>query len=310
MSVLVGDIGGTNCRLALATRGDDGRVRLEELRRYAVREHSGVADCITDYIADTGAEIGSIGIAAAGPKFETAIRMTNISWQVDEGELRARFGVDRAVVVNDFVGMATGATVMPPDAFTTIVHGEIDWSRPVTVMGPGTGMGVALVTPGGGIGTEGGHVSFAPETVRETAILGVLHRQLDYVSWEMLVSGPGLMRIYRALCDIKGEPATVEDTPALTQAAGLSGTPREAVMAFCGMLGAYAGNAALIHGATGGVVIAGGVARHVAPYFAESDLAKRFRARGNGSWFVEHIPVCHMHAHSVALYGAAKLLDV
>jgi len=309
VSVLVGDIGGTNCRLALASRKDDGTFILDGLKRYAVREHDGIEACIADYLSSLNEAPKTVGLAAAGPKFDGAIRMTNISWVMDEAALCKRFGFERAVVINDFVGMATGARVMPETAFNPVVHGEIDWTRPVTVMGPGTGMGISIVMPGGDItGTEGGHVSFAPETDREAAMLQILWRQQDYVSWETFVSGPGLMRIYHALCDIKGEAAVISDAPSLTQAAGLSGTPREAVMVFCGMLGAYAGNAALIHGSSGGVIIAGGVARHVAPFFAESDFAKRFRGRGNGAWFVEHIPVKHMHAHSVALYGVASRL--
>jgi glucokinase len=309
MSVLVGDIGGTNCRLAIARRDADGAYHLDGLKRYAVRDHAGIEACISDYLSGLDEKPDTVGLAAAGPKFDGAIRMTNISWLMDEDALKTRFGFSRALVINDFVGMATGATVMPADAFTSLVHGEIDWAQPVTVMGPGTGMGISIVAPGRNvIGTEGGHVSFAPETDREAAMLQILWRELDYVSWETLVSGPGLMRIYKALCDIKGENAVISDAPSLTQAAGLSGTPREAVMVFCGMLGAYAGNAALIHGARGGVIIAGGVARHVAPYFGESDFAKRFRGRGNGAWFVEHVPVKHMHAHSVALYGVASLL--
>ena len=307
MSVVVSDVGGTNCRVAVAVREGNG-YGLKGLERYAVREHKGVAECIRDFVEKTGVTPTTIGVAAAGPKFDDGIRMTNIAWQLSESALRTAFGVEKAMVVNDFVGMATGATVMGPDSFTPLVHGEIDWSQPVTVMGPGTGMGVAIVANGQVIGTEGGHVSFAPETDREMAILQILRRKLDYVSWETLVSGPGLLRIYHALCDIKGENAVMESEADLTANAGLSGTPREAVMAFCGMLGAYAGNAALLHGAKGGVVLAGGVARHVAPYLPESDFAKRFRGRGNGSWFVEHLAVKHMHAHSVALYGLASLL--
>jgi len=307
-TVLVGDVGGTNCRLAIAVR-EDGEYTLKDVRRYTVNEHSGVEACIRDHLETVGVVPTAIGVAAAGPKLADSIRMTNSSWQMSESELVKTFGVERALVVNDFVGMALGATVMATEAFTPIIYGEIDWAEPVTVLGPGTGMGVALVAPGGVvIGTEGGHVSFAPETDREAAILQFLRRKQDYVSWETLVSGPGLMRIYHALCDIKGEAAVIAETPELTAAAGLSGTPREAVMAFCGMLGAYAGNAALLHGSRGGVVIAGGVARHVSPYLAESDFVKRFRGRGNGAWFVEHVPVSHMHAHSVALYGVASRL--
>ena len=307
MSVVVSDVGGTNCRVAVAVRRGNG-YGLEGLERYAVRDHKGVADCIRDFLSKTGVTPEAIGIAAAGPKFDDTIRMTNISWQIGEGELKREFDVKRALVVNDFVGMSMGATVLGPDAFTSIIRGEIDWTQPVTVMGPGTGMGIALVAGGQIIGTEGGHVSFAPETDREMAILQILRRKLDYVSWETLVSGPGLLRIYHALCDIKGENAVMESEADLTANAGLSGTPREAVMAFCGLLGAYAGNAALLHGAKGGVVLAGGVARHVSPFLSESNFAKRFRGRGNGSWFVEHLPVQHMHAHSVALYGLAAEL--
>ena len=309
MGILVGDIGGTNCRLAVASRDANGNFQLDKLQRYVVRDHAGIESCIADYLPRLETVPETIGLAAAGPKFDGTIRMTNISWVIDEARLCAEFGFQRALILNDFVGMATGATVMPPECFSPLIHGEIDWAHPVTVLGPGTGMGIAIVAPGKQvIGTEGGHVSFAPETDREAAILQILWRNNDYVSWESLVSGPGLLRIYRALCDIKDESAIIDTTPDLTAAAGLSGTPREAVMAFCGLLGAYAGNAALIHGSKGGVIIAGGVTRHVAPYLGESNFARRFRGRGTGSWFVEHVPVKHLHAHSVALHGLASLL--
>jgi glucokinase len=133
---------------------------------------------------------------------------------------------------------------------------------------------------------------------------------MPYVSAESLISGPGLPRLYRAIC------AVIDEKPILSKADEIVGAAqanpksvaRLTVVTFCNMLGGFVGNAALTMGASGGVVLGGGVSRHISPFLAESDFKNRFRERGNGAWFVKDIPVRLIKAHFVALYGAAAMV--
>ena len=202
---------------------------------------------------------------------------------------------------------------MADEAFQTIIAGQINYSYTVGVLGPGTGLGVAGVLPGQPpriLPTEGGYSAFAPQDDVEVEILKVLQRDLDFVATEHLLSGPGLLRLYSALGlikDIEAALASPSDIVAQAQAQPTS-LAAEAVIVFCNILGGFSGNTAHTLGASGGIIIAGGVARHIAPFIAMSDFETRFKSRGKASWFTQNIPVRLLTAHSVALYGAAALL--
>jgi len=161
---LVGDVGGTNCRLALARRTVSGRIELHHSERYAVAEYAHFNDVVTAYLNTHDVKPKAGAFAFAGPKFDDEIRMTNLNWIVSEGELRNTFGLETAVVLNDFVAMAKGATVIPDDGFDVFIPGKVNYNKPVTVLGPGTGLGLSYILPGRPlriIPTEGGHTAFA-----------------------------------------------------------------------------------------------------------------------------------------------------
>ncbi|WP_418152708.1 glucokinase [Litorimonas sp. RW-G-Af-16] len=310
---LVGDVGGTNCRLALAERTPEGTIELHHSQRYPVREYASFNDVVAKYLKEHNAKPGRAGFAFAGPKFDDEIRMTNIDWIVSERDLRDTFGFSDAVVINDFVAMAKGATVIPDDGFQTLIDGKINYNKPVAVMGPGTGMGVSCILSGRPlriIATEGGHTAFAPQSKLEQDILNYWQARLPYVSAESLLSGPGLFRLYTAMCEIMDAPTvcTKEDEIVAAGQANPNSVARKAVLQFCSILGGFASNTALTLGAAGGVVLGGGVSRHIAPFIAESDFEARFKSKGHGSWFVKDIPVRLIQANFVALYGAAAMV--
>jgi len=155
-ATLVGDVGGTNCRLALAQRNSLGTIELYHSERYAVKDFKHFNDVVTEYLSHH----------TVNPR-------------------RAAFGFD------------------------TLIPGKVNYNKPVAVMGPGTGLGVSCILPGKPpliIPTEGGHTAFAPQNEIEIAVLSYWLKRLGYVSVETLLSGPGLFRLYTALCEIENEP--------------------------------------------------------------------------------------------------------
>lgn len=310
---LVGDVGGTNCRFALAERNGSGTIELHHSERFAVNEFKHFNEAVKVYLDDQKITPKRAAFAFAGPKFDNEIRMTNVDWIISESDLHKTFGFDDVVVLNDFVAMANGATVIPDDGFEVLMPGKVNYSKPVAVMGPGTGLGISCIIPGEPlriIPTEGGHVSFAPQSQLEREVLAYQLTQMPYVSAESLISGPGLPRLYRAICAVTGDTPIFNKADEIVAAAEANpkSIARLTVFTFCNMLGGFAGNAALTMGASGGVVLGGGVSRHIAPFLAESEFTERFRERGHGSWFVKDIPVRLIKAHFVALYGAAAMV--
>jgi len=312
-SILVGDVGGTNCRLALAEKTAFGTIELHHSERFSVNQYKHFHDVVHEYLISKKVKPKQAAFAFAGPKFDDEIRMTNVDWMVSENDLVKEFGFSRAVVLNDFVAMANGARVIPDDGFEILIPGKVNYNKPVAVLGPGTGLGVSCILPGRPpriIATEGGHSSFSPQSELELLILKYWQKKLSYVSSEILISGPGLFRIYSALCNILGEKAvcTRENEIVAAAEANPNSVARQSVIVFCNMLATFSGNVAFTTGATGGVVLAGGVTRHISPFIAESNFIKRFRVRGHGTWFMQEIPVRIIKAHFVALYGAAEMV--
>ena len=310
---LVGDVGGTNCRFALAKATEQGTIELSHSATFAVKEFGSFDQATKAYIDHEKVEPKYAAFAFAGPKFNDTISMTNTDWVVSESGLRKEFGFEEAVILNDFVAMACGATVVPDDGFETIIPGKVNYNKPVTVMGPGTGMGVSCIlsaVPPYVVPTEGGHVAFAPQDDLEQAVLAHQSKLRDYVTIESLISGPGMVNLYEAICAIKGRAADFKNAQEIVAAAEANpkSLARLTVTTFCNILGGFAGNAALIQGAAGGVVLAGGVSRHIAPFIADSEFKARFRNKGTGSFFVKDIPVRLIKAHFVALYGAAAMV--
>lgn len=312
-SILVGDVGGTNCRLALAEKTALGTIELHHSERFSVNQYKHFHDVVHEYLISKKVKPKQAAFAFAGPKFDDEIRMTNVDWMVSENDLVKEFGFSRAVVLNDFVAMANGARVIPDDGFEILIPGKVNYNKPVAVLGPGTGLGISCILPGRPpriIATEGGHSSFSPQNELELLILKYWQKKISYVSSEILISGPGLFRIYSALCNILGETAvcTRENEIVAAAEANPNSVARQSVIIFCNMLATFSGNVAFTTGATGGVVLAGGVTRHISPFIAESNFIKRFRVRGHGTWFMQEIPVRIIKAHFVALYGAAEMV--
>ncbi len=309
---LIADIGGTYARFALeSSPGEFSRSASLRCADYA--DFHAAVSAYLDGLG--GARIEHAAIAIANPVEGDQVRMTNYHWQFSIEEMRQRLGLDTLVVVNDFTALAMAIPCLGPGDLHKIGGGEARRQSVVGVLGSGSGLGVSGLIPAGdawiSLGSEGGHTSFAPRDERELAILRFAWRQFDHVSFERLVSGPGLELIYRALADRAGEAAKPLSAPDITQAAldGRDAVCAEALEVFCALLGTAAANLAVTLGALGGIYIGGGIVPRLGDYFARSPFRSRFEDKGRFSAYVAGIPTYVITAENATFKGASAILD-
>ncbi len=313
LTLLVGDVGGTNARFAIA-RWVDGRPVLEHHESFPASEHPTFLGGVKAFI--DGCEVKPSGgvIAVAGPVTDGEIDLTNSPWRVSEREL-GTLGLDPIRLINDFEALAWGAPAVPRAELASLGGpDEGDPHAAIAVLGPGTGFGVsALVRDARGnelaMPSEGGHACFAPGDAVEDEILRILRRRYERVSIERLICGPGLLNMHRALAEIEGRETHIDDPADITrEALEDPRSPCGATLArFCAILGAVAGDIALTTGARGGVYIAGGIAPRILPFLKASPFRERFERKGRFADYMKAIPtnvILHKHA---ALLGAARV---
>lgn len=311
---LVGDIGGTNARLALL--GSDGWP--VDPITYACDDFPGLGEAIAAFKKERGVEaISDAVIAVATPVTSDQVNLTNNHWSFSISSLETSLGLaaGRFQVINDFTALALSVPHLRPNDVLKVGQGESVLGKPIAVIGPGTGLGVSglVPTPAGGwvaLQGEGGHVSIGVRTDREIAIHDVLLDRYRHVSAERFLSGEGLENICNALREIDGlEPRAL--TPARISEMGLSGEDlicQETLVIFAELLGSCAGNLALTLGAEGGVYIGGGIVPRLGDWFAESNFREQFQAKGRMSGLLAEIPTYVIVAPYPALTGAASLL--
>lgn len=316
LSGLVGDVGGTHARFAIATRSGGGRVRVSQARVLDAARYSTGEAALEAYLASLKGERPKLAvIAAAGPINRGSVSFTNNRrWRFAERRLAAVGGFHRVRLINDFTAQALSIPALRPSD-TRLVgprrRGLAHATR--VIIGPGTGFGAAaLVDDGRGravLTGEGGHMGFAPEEPIEVEILSRLAKRFERVSVEHLLSGPGLLNLYKTLGDIAGAPVPI-DAPAEVTTAGLAGDAlaREALARFCAILGSVAGNFALAMGARGGVYVSGGIAPDIIDVLKTSDFRRRFEAKDRMGDYLSAIPTRVVVQPHAALIGAAALL--
>lgn len=314
MSVsLVGDIGGTNARLALWHAG-----RLEQVRVLSTAAFDGPEQAIRSYLDTLGQHAGELDrvcLACAGPVSGDEFRFTNNHWVISRTAFCRDLGLSDLLLINDFSALALGVTCLRKDELLDVRPGVVVADCPRLVLGPGTGLGVGTLLPdtrGGwhALAGEGGHVDLPIGSEREADLWSYLHRQLGHVSAENLLSGPGLVNLYRASCALDGKTLRFDSAAEVTQAALEGDAQAIAVLEqFCTWLGRVAGNAALTLGARGGVYLAGGMLPRFAGFLVASGFLAAFQAKGEMSGYLMHIPVWLVTAEQPGLLGAGLALQ-
>jgi len=291
--ILLGDIGGTNARFTFLA--DDGIGPIEIL---AVQDYAQFTDAVAAFLVRQRKKriVARAVFAAAGPVEDNRCLVINSGWVIDGSELRSAFDWTEVRIVNDFEAMAWSLPGLTPSDLFAIGNGKVVPTAPAAVLGPGTGLGLACLCPRADgefvIATEGGHATMPGTCPREDAIIKHLRGRFGHVSAERVLSGAGLVNLYQAIGSIDGRP-TVERSAAEVTTAALDGSCpicREALDAFCAMLGTFAGDTALTFAACGGVYIAGGIAPRIIQYLSGSHFRRRFEAKGRFQPYLAAVP--------------------
>lgn len=312
------DIGGTHARFALASVGEDGAITLGEPVTLKTSDYASLQTAWEEFDRRCDAPIPrAAAIAIAGPVTGGIVRMTNNSWVLNTGALDEQLGLDRVTVLNDFGAVAHAVARAPDEQLVHITGPEMALPErgTISVIGPGTGLGVAHVHryPGGYHvqATEGGHIEFAPLDEMDDWMLGRLRRQYIRVSTERVHSGPGILEIYRALAAREQRPATLEDDRSIWEQgiARQDSLAAAAVDRFCTSLGSLVGDYALAHGASA-VVLAGGLGLKLREVLPRSGFGERFRFKGRYTQMMAGIPVKLIVHPQPGLYGAVTAFQM
>ena len=312
--LIAADIGGTNARFARATLDARGIPTLGTVRKYKVSDHPSLQACWRAFLAeDAGPAPERVSIAFATAIGRDVIKLTNSSWVIRPAQLCADLNVAKVRLVNDFEAVAHAVSRLPMAELPLLFGPDepLPHDGSVTIVGPGTGLGVAMIAFDDGephiVATEGGHLDFAPLDALEDGILDQLRKDLVRVSTERIVSGPGLNTIYKALATNSHTPVTLMNDADLWAAAldGSNPLARSALERLCMSYGAVAGDLALAHGPHH-VVLAGGLTQRMRNFLVnQSAFHDRFTAKGRYEGLMRSIPVRLATHPEIGLYGAA-----
>jgi glucokinase len=312
---LVGDIGGTNARFAVAER-TDGKTRLVNFKSLPCADYPDVYACLDAYFAQTGEArtFDYACVAVAGPVKAGRIKLTNLAWEVAEDRLAQTTGARKAWLINDYAALAFSLPHLTHEDTRTIGRVAEGFGDVRAVMGAGTGFGASVLI-GGPYGayclsTESGHISFAPVNDYEVEIHRYLRERYGRVTVEMLLSGPGLVNLYHAIKHIRGEVALDLTPPQITQLDGPDAQGcRHTVEAFLDILASTCGDLALAQGATAGMFIAGGIPPRLVQHIDDARFRGRMEAKAPMAGLVAAIPSRLIMHPSAALMGAAHALS-
>lgn len=310
-AIIVGDVGGTNVRLALAHKKANGFIELSHIGIKPVDEFRSLELALHDWLKEIEFVPKQGVFALAGVTGADEVRFTNSDWVVSASKVRAEFDFENIQLINDFAAQAMAVPATPNEDLIIVNKGNEISDAPKIVLGPGTGLGMAgllkIKDKWQVIPTEGGHQAFAPRSDIEREILSVLSRAFDAVSFEHVLSGPGLLRLYKCLGAIRGEATPLDTPPEIGEAAARLASPLavEAAKTLSLILATFCANAVLSFGAKGGCIIAGGVAEQLSQFIMTTDFIERFRNIGPMANYVRDVPVLRNNDKFAALKGAA-----
>jgi glucokinase len=318
--ILAGDIGGTHTRLAFFDVVDT-HFRLVSASVFPSREYSGLDEIVTKFVQTSGERPDAACFGIAGPVSNGRVETSNLPWIIESKRLSEELRVRKALLINDVEASAWGIATLEPTDFKVLSEVADSPIGNQAVIAAGTGLGESAIYWDGLqhriFASEGGHSDFAPRNDLEIELLRYLLARHHRVSFERVLSGPGLLNIYHFLRDTGHgtEPQWLtdemahSDASAAISAAGLKGSCplcEQALDLFVSIYGAEAGNLALKIKSTGGVFVAGGIAPKLLPKFSEPAFMQAFLDKGRMRPLLETIPVKVITNEKLALVGAAR----
>ena len=309
---IAADVGGTHARMALVQAGAGGAIEILQHHHYQGGDYPGLDAIVADFAGTLERKADNAVIACAGVARDDVLISSNLPWPVALADLR-RLGFADVSVINDFAAIAHADQCMQAEGNLALTpHASDAQPDAVTlVVGPGTGLGSAIRVPRGDgvlvLPSEASYMAFAPGTAREIAVLAYLRQQQDgHVHNQQLVSGPGLLNLYRVLCALDGV-ATAQATPAdVPEAARRGDDPHavEAMQVFCGIFGSLVADLVMATGA-GRVFVAGGIAPKISDFLAGREFNERLLDKGVMRPLLEHVPVHLIDNPHAGVIGAA-----
>ncbi len=322
--ILAGDIGGTKTSLALAV-ADGGRVvRIEQVRSFPSQRYSSLEAVVDAYLAEVQAPIERVCFGVAGPVLNGEATVTNLPWRISEARLQQRLGGAQVHLINDLTALAYAVPALGVEDLVTLQQGAAQPGGTIVLLAPGTGLGQGYLCwdgqryrPGA---SEGGHADFAPADELQTRLLEHLRATYGHVSWERVLSGPGLHNVYRFLCQAGGGPPAhiaeqlaAGDPSAVISALALAKADpccEQALHVFVAAMGAQAGNLALTFMATGGVYLGGGIPPKILPKLQDGTFLHAFHDKGRLAHVLDGIPIYVINRAEAPLLGAASCAAV
>jgi len=318
--ILAGDIGGTHSRLAFFDVSN-GAFRLVSASVFPSRDYRGLDEIVSQFLKASRLHPDAACFGVAGPVRNGRVEASNLPWIVESKRLASEFNLDRTVLINDLEASAWGIATLEAKDLVPLSPGKAKAGENQAVIAAGTGLGEAGMYWDGSdyriLACEGGHADFAPRSELEMELLRYLAARYGHVSYERVLSGPGLVNLFHFLRDTgRGtEPSSLSEemrsgdpAAAISRAAieGRCGLCEQALDLFVSVYGAEAGNLALKLMATGGVYIGGGIAPQILPKLSEPRFLESFRSKGRMQPLLEGIPVCVITNDTIALRGAAR----
>lgn len=319
MIILAGDIGGTKTNLALFSIHGDKLARVVK-KSFASQDYPTFEPLLREFLAANTASFTNACFGVAGPVIDGKSKTPNLPWVLDAREIARLLGVESVKLINDLEATAYGVLNLDHGEFVSLNHGSPEQDGRMAVIAAGTGLGEAIIYWDGSryhsLASEGGHTDFGPRTPVEIDLLHHLIPRFGHVSYERVVSGPGLVNIYKFVRDSNYYPEPVwlkerlaeEDPAAVISEVALAEKAEICVKAldlFVSIYGAEAGNLALKAKATKGVHIAGGIAPKIIKKLTDGTFMRAFRDKGRFTDFLSAIPVQVVLNEDVALLGAA-----
>jgi glucokinase len=316
--ILAGDVGATNTRLGLFRREQDSFIPVT-VRVFKSQQYPGLDSVLEDFLPESnGIQAACFGVA--GPVFDGKASITNLHWEVDRNLLGARLKA-KVSLINDVEATGFGIGSLHPDDLLSINGGTMLDGAPAALIAAGTGLGEAILLPRGAtrvpFPTESGHADFAPSNRLQCELLQHIWAKFKHVSWDRVLSGPGLLMIYEFLRDSNrgferkevAENIRAGDGSAVIADTALRGECELCVAAldlFASLLGSESGNLALRSLARGGVYLCGGIAPKIRQKLVDGKFMEAFIDKGRMKEFLESIPVSIVLNEQTALLGAAN----
>lgn len=304
---LIADIGGTNARFALSPQAGV----LDRVQVLATRDFDTIESAIESYLTRCGVPCNKAVIAIAGPLNKDPMQMTNCHWSVSKKSLSKRFFHQGVQLINDFEANALLIPYLNDQQRITIGPAPKKPINPCVVIGPGTGLGVALAIPGEPwqtLATEGGHCGLAPHNALELAIFEYWLSRNATITRELFLSGQGLVNIYKAISAINGENYPHNNPKDIQEAACNNNDPNavQSLHVFCELLATAACDQVVSAGAWGGVYLAGGMISHFQQFFLDSNFRDRFDNLVMPA-LLKEVPCYLITAEQPGLLGASYL---